>query len=251
MTAMDETLRGRVALVTGGGSGLGRACARLLAERGASVAVNYARSAGEAAETVRELEAAGGHAVALQADIADPGAVAELVRGVERELGPVDVLVANAGTTAYIPSDQLDRITVDVWDRILRVNVVGTFLCIQAVAGSMVERGFGRVVVVSSNAAFGGAGSSIPYSVSKGALVTLTQCLARTLAPSVTVNAVAPGWMLTPWVDKHLPEDVAAKLRADPAGTTDVNEVARLVVDLAANGSVTGQAVVADAGEAG
>lgn len=241
-------LGGRVALVTGGGSGLGRACALRLAEEGLDVAVNYSVSRDEAEGTASEIRASGRRAVAVQADVADPDAVGEMARRIESELGPVDVLVANAGTTSYVPYAELDRLTVELWDRILRVNVVGTFLCVQAVAAGMRERGFGRVVLVSSNSAFGGSGSSIPYTVSKGAVVTLTQCLARALAPAVTVNAVAPGWMLTPWIDKHVPADVAAALREDPSAAVPVEEVARLVVDLAANGAVSGQTIVADRG---
>jgi NAD(P)-dependent dehydrogenase (short-subunit alcohol dehydrogenase family) len=148
-----------------------------------------------------------------------------------------------------VPYAELDRVTPELWQQILGVNLIGTFGCVQRIAPGMLERGFGRIVAISSNSALGGTGSSIPYVVSKGALNTLVLCLARALAPTVQVNAVAPGWMRTPWVDKHLPEELAAALRDPAANPADVEEVAAVVVGIAANASVTGQIVVVDRGE--
>jgi 3-oxoacyl-[acyl-carrier protein] reductase len=249
MASEERALDGRVALVTGGGTGLGRACALELAACGAAVAVNYARSRDAAEATADEIRAAGGRSLAAQADVADPAAVRDIVAEVERSLGPVDLLVANAGITEYVPIEELERLDVELWERILGVNVVGTFLSAQAVAAGMKQRGFGRIVLVSSNSAFGAPGSSIPYIVSKGAIVTLAQCLARALAPHVLVNAVAPGWMLTPWVDKYLPPQLAEELRSDASAAVDVEDVARLVVSVLSSDSLTGQAIVADRGE--
>jgi 3-oxoacyl-[acyl-carrier protein] reductase len=249
MGGAERELEGRVALVTGGGTGLGRACALELARRGAAVAVNYARSADAAKSTADEIRAGGGRAVAVQADVADPAAVDAMAAEVERSLGPSDLLVANAGITEYVPFEQLDRLDVDLWERILGVNVVGTFLSVQSVVAGMRERGFGRIVLISSNSAFGASGSSIPYAVSKGAIVTLAHCLARALAPDVLVNAVAPGWMQTPWVDKYLPAELAAELRSDTTAAVDVDDVARLVASVLSSDSLTGQAIVADRGE--
>ncbi len=244
-----EALTGRAALVTGAGSGLGRAIGLALADAGAAVAVNYARSRADAEATVAEIEEAGGRAIAVRGDVSEPEAVGAMVRRVAAELAPVDVLVANAGTTAYVPLDELDAVTVELWERILRVNVLGAFLCVQAVVPAMLERRFGRIVAISSNAAVGGGASSIPYAVSKGALNTLVRCLAAALAPHVQVNAVAPGWMRTPWIEKHLPAPVAADLLDGGEHAVAVDDVARLVVDIAANGSITGQVVVVDRGE--
>jgi 3-oxoacyl-[acyl-carrier protein] reductase len=238
-----------VALVTGGGTGLGRAVAGRLAAEGAAVAVNYARSRDEAEAVAEEISAAGGRALAVRADVAVADDVSAMVEEIERGLGPIDVLVANAGTTSYVPYAELDRVTPELWQRILGVNLLGTFSCVQRIVPGMLQRGFGRIVAVSSNSALGGTGSSIPYVVSKGALNTLVLCLARALAPTVQVNAVAPGWMRTPWIDKHLPDELAAALQDPGANPADVDDVASVVVGLAANPSITGQIVVVDRGE--
>lgn len=249
MAGRETDLNGRVALVTGAATGLGRACALELASRGAAVAVNYARSRDAAEATADEIRAAGGRAQAVQADVADAAAVEAMSGEVERSLGPVELLVANAGVTEYVPFEELDGLDVELWERILGVNVIGTFLSVQAVAAGMARRGFGRIVLISSNSAFGASSSSIPYAVSKGAIVTLAQCLARALAPAVLVNAVAPGWMLTPWVDKYLPAHLTEELRSDAGAAVDVDDVARLVASVLSSSSLTGQTIVADRGE--
>lgn len=244
-----DVFRGRVALVTGGGTGLGRAISLRLASEGAAVAVNYASSRAAAEETAALIEADNGEAVAVQADVSDPDAVTRMLGEVQRALGRVDVLVANAGITEYVPFADLESLSAGLWERILRVNVIGAFLCAQAVAPGMQRRDFGRIVVVSSNAAFIASGSSIPYVVSKAALFSLTQCLARALEPAVQVNAVAPGWMLTPWVDKFLPAEVGEQIRSGAVPVVDPEDVARLVAHLASNRSITGQVVAVDRGE--
>jgi 3-oxoacyl-[acyl-carrier protein] reductase len=249
MAQVDGRLAGRVALVTGAGTGLGRASALQLAAEGAAVGVNYARSEAEAGSACAEIEAAGGRAVAVQADVGDEHAVAEMVREVASTLGPIDVLVANAAITEFVPFAELERLTVELWERLYRVNVIGAFLCVQAVVPAMLERGDGSIVLVSSNSTVTGGGSSIPYVASKGAVNTMTRCLARSLAPSIRVNAVAPGWMLTPWVDKYLPPEVTESLLATGRAVTPVEDVARAVVDVAANGSITGEVIVVDAGD--
>ena len=242
-------LAGHTALVTGGGTGLGRAIAGRLASEGVAVAVNYSRSRDEAEAVAAEIAGAGGRALAVRGDVSEPADVDAMVAEAEEHLGPIDVLVANAGTTSYVPYAELERVTPELWHRILGVNLLGTFSCVQRVAPGMLERGFGRIVAVSSNSALGGTGSSIPYVVSKGALNTLVVCLARALAPTVQVNAVAPGWMRTPWIEKHLPEEVAVEVLDSDADSADVEDVAAVVVGLAGNRAVTGQVVVVDRGE--
>ena len=242
-------LDGRVALITGGGTGLGRQAALGLAEQGVLVAVNYSRSRLAAGEVVQEIERRGGGSIAVQADVTNAIAVAEMVAKVESELGPVDILVNNAGTTHYVPFPDLEAVTEEIWQRIMDVNVTGAFLCSQAVAPGMQARGGGKIVNVASNSALTDAGSSIPYVVSKAALVSLSRCLARALAPTVQVNALAPGWMLTEWIDRYLPSDRAGEIRAGAVPLVPVEDVVRSLIGLLTNDSVTGAVSVVDRGE--
>ena len=234
-------LSGRVAIVTGGATGLGAEVCRQLAGAGARVGVNWSHS-GEAA---RELAAALGgpsSAIAVQADVRDEAAVLAMVSSVETALGaPVDLLVNNAGVTTYVPLGDLDSVSTQDWERILGVNVIGAWHCVKAVAAGMRARGKGSVVNVASDAVFLLEGSSLPYVVSKVALVALTQTLARALAPAVRVNAVAPGWMDTPWLDRYVPPDVAASLRRGEQPTVHVDAVAREILRLLADDTATGQ----------
>jgi 3-oxoacyl-[acyl-carrier protein] reductase len=239
---------GRVAVVTGGGSGLGRTVALKLAEHGAAVAVDYVRSEQSAQEVVGAIEAAGGRAVAVQADVSDPEAMVAMAQAVEDLLGPVELLVASAAVTEYVPFSEVERLTASMWERILGVNLVGAFLSVQALAPQLRARGSGSVVLVSSISAINATGSSIPYVVSKAGVVALAQCLARALAPAVRVNAVAPGWMLTPWIEKYLPPEIAENVRNEQL-TTPVDDVADAILGLLANESVTGSVVVVDRGE--
>ena len=240
-------IAGRVALITGGGTGLGRATALKLAGAGAHVAVNYSQSRKAAEAVAQEISDGETSGLAVQGDVSDPAAVQAMIQQVEDRLGPIDILMNNAGTTKYAPD--LSTVTVEHWERIFRVNVLGAFLCAQAVADGMQEREVGRILNVASNSAYSAAGSSLPYVVSKAAVVSLTQALAKELAPDVNVNAVAPGWMLTEWVDRHLPPDKAAELRSTAIAVVPVEDVARSAIEMIANDSITGQVVVIDNGE--
>jgi len=233
-------LEGRVAIVTGGGTGLGAEISRQLAEGGVRVAVNYSRSASEAEALATSLPT---QAMAVQADVRDDAAVRAMVLEVERRLaGPVELLVNNAGVTTFVPAPDLDAVTDDDWERILDVNVVGTWRCIRAVAGGMRDRRNGSIVNVASDAIVYLEGSSIPYVVSKVGVAALTRMLAVAIAP-VRVNAVAPGWMDTPWLDRYVPDEVAAALRRGDEPVVAVDVVAREVVRLLADGGATGEVV--------
>ena len=242
-------IEGRVALITGSGTGLGRQTALGLAHRGVLVAVNYSRSGDAAEQVVGEIEDGGGRSIAVRADVTDGVAVASMVASVEEALGPVDILINNAGITHYVPFPDLGGVTAEMWERIMDVNVTGAFLCTQAVAPGMQARGTGKIVNVASNSALTDAGSSIPYVVSKAALVSLTRCLARALAPAVQVNAVAPGWMLTEWIDRYVPPDRAEEIRAGAVPLVPVEDVVRAITGLITNDSVTGAVMVVDRGE--
>jgi len=234
-----QPLDGRVSIVTGGATGLGAEISRQLADAGALVAVNFSRSADAADALVAELPTP---AVAVRADVRDDDAVRAMAREVEDHFGaPLELLVNNAGVTTYVPAADLDAIDDDDWHRILDVNLVGTWRCIRAVAGGMRARGHGAIVNVASDAAVFLEGSSIPYVVSKVGVVALTTILARELAP-VRVNAVEPGWMDTPWLDRYVPDDVTAALRRGDEPTVPVGtvaaEVVRLLTDPAASGEI-------------
>ena len=231
-------LDGRVAIVTGGGTGLGAEVCRQLAAAGARVGVNYSRSEAAANELVASLATP---AVAVRADVRDDDAIRSMVVEVERSLGgPVELLVNNAGVTTYVEASDLEALSDDDWHTILDVNLVGTWRCVRALAAGMRARGAGAIVNVASDAAFLLEGSSIPYVVSKVGVVALTRVLADALTP-VRVNAVAPGWMDTPWLDRYVPGDVVDALRRGEEPVVGVGVVAREVVRLLADDGATGE----------
>jgi len=238
----------RSALVTGSATGVGRAVAVALAKRGLAVAVNYSRSQKEAEETAAEVRQAGVPALLCKADVANDGAVRAMVARCREEFGGLDVLVNNAGTTHFIDHADLDALTDEVWDGIFAVNLKGTFYACRAALPLLRERN-GSIVNVTSVAGLQGVGSSIPYAASKAALNCLTKSLARAFAPSVRVNAVAPGPILTRWLEGH-EEMVERSVQGTPLRRASTPEdVAEIVVFLALGGAMmTGQVVVVDGG---
>ena len=244
---MNGGLGGKVALVTGGGTGIGRATSLALAAEGAAVAVNYSRSRGDAEETASEIAARGGRAITVACDISDERGVDAMVAQVKRDLGRLDVLVNNAGTTKFIDHRNLDALTADVWDRILAVNVKGTFFCCRAAARVMSEGG--RIINIGSVAGVRGNGSSIAYAASKGAIHTMTLSLARALAPSITVNAIAPGLIETRWHGGHEAENAARSARFPVKRIGRPEDIAHIAVAFAtADNFLTGQVIVIDGG---
>jgi 3-oxoacyl-[acyl-carrier protein] reductase len=185
----------QVAVVTGGSRGIGRAISRRLAARGAAVCVNYAARSAEAESIVAEIGAAGGRAIAVQADVADGGAVERMVARVTAEVGPISVLVNNAGVAVPTTLDAYDPTALE---RMRRVNADGVIHTVGAIAPGMRERRYGRIVNIASNAAIG---TSLPsttfYAASKAEVLILTRRFAMELGRSgITVNAVAPGWVV-------------------------------------------------------
>src|SRR5262245_47269920 len=195
-------MKQKVALVTGSATGIGRAVALRFAKEGLSVAVNYSRSKQEAESTLAEVKRLGVPAILCEANVADEAAVEAMVRRCREELGGLDVLVNNAGTTRFIDHADLAAQTSEVWDEIFGVNVKGTFFCCRAAMPHLQERG-GSIVNVTSVAGLQGHGSSIPYAASKAALNCMTKSMARAFGPKVRVNAVAPGPVLTRWLADH------------------------------------------------
>lgn len=186
-----EKQNGKSVLVTGASRGIGAACARRFAEAGYAVAVNYRRSAGAALALVAEIEAAGGRAMAVEADVADPAAVGEMVDNVLDKFCQLDILVCNAGVASQ---GLLSDVSDGEWRRIFGVNVDGVFHCCRAVLPHFIHRKAGRIVTVSSMWGITGGACEVAYSASKAAVIGLTKALAKELGPSgITVNCVAPG----------------------------------------------------------
>lgn len=192
-------LNHKVVLVTGGGTGIGRATSLALSERGAIVAVNYSRSRSDAEETVQIIKNEGGRAIAIKADVSQDKEVREMVDTIAQQFGTVDLLVNNASITQHIPMVDLEAAIEEVWDDLFDVNVKGMFFYARAVAPFMKKNKQGSIVNLGSIAGQTGLGSSLPYAVSKAAVHGLTKSLARALAPDIRVNCVVPGAVATRW----------------------------------------------------
>jgi 3-oxoacyl-[acyl-carrier protein] reductase len=187
MTRLD----GRVALVTGAGRGIGAAIALALGREGAMVTVNYRRSQARAAEVVAAIQAGGSKAIAVQADVTDGAAVRRMVDETVAAFGPVDVLVNNAGIINAVP---LDRMSEETWDEMLASNLRSVFLCTRAVLPSMLERGRGKIISVTSQLGQKGMPNHTHYAAAKAGIIGFTRALAREVGPrGIHVNAIAPG----------------------------------------------------------
>jgi 3-oxoacyl-[acyl-carrier protein] reductase len=241
---MDGALIGRVALVTGASGGTGRAIALRLAGEGASVALGYGTSAEPAQELQSTIAADGGRAFAFGADLRKPEAAGELVDAVEAALGPVDVLVSNAGLGRM---QSLEDISSDDFDEMLAVNLRAPFLLAQRTLPAMRERGFGRVLFMSSVAAFTGGIIGPHYAASKAGLHGLTHFLATRLAPSgVTVNALAPALIKETGMLPGDPEELRRRVPLQRLGQPE--EVADLALAILRNPYLTNQVISIDGG---
>jgi 3-oxoacyl-[acyl-carrier protein] reductase len=242
-------LNGKVALVTGGGTGLGREISLQLAHQGMDIAVNYSRSEADAEQTVHDIKELGRRAIAVRADVSVDSQVKEMAQRVESELGRIDVLVNNAGYTVFVPFPDLDKMEESEWDRILDVNTKGPFLCSRAVAPAMQRQGAGRIINVTSISGLRAGGSSIAYAVSKAGEQMLARCLALALAPTITVNTIAPGIMDTRW-GRLWGDEAIERMAADSPlkRVPGLDDIAAAAVFLAKNGSMTRQTIVIDAG---
>ena len=241
-------LTGKVALVTGGGTGIGRATSLLFAQEGADVAVNFSRSESDAEDTVSEMQQLGSKGIAVCADISNDASVRSMVKEVVKMLGRLDILVNNAGTTQFVPTTDLEGMTEELWDRILGVNVKGTFFCSRAAIGAMRVYNGGQIVNVSSDSAFTGQGSSIAYTASKAAIINMTRALAISQAPEIRVNAVAPGVTETRWIQGIEPFADAYRRKNPLQRLARPEDVAEAIFGLVVNDFITGQTLVVDGG---
>ncbi len=244
-------LNGAVALVTGGNGGLGQRICHALAKEGAHVAVMYAQSRDQAEGVARELTSRYQcNAAAFQCEITDDASVAALVDSVVKRFGRIDILVNDAAYNCSVQFPDLDGLTMEVWDKIIAVNLTGPFRLTKAVAPVMKAQGRGRIVNIASVAGVGPTGSSIAYAVSKAGLIHLTKCMAVALAPNVLVNCVAPGLLEGTRATANLrPEFIAqgaaTSLLKKPA---DKDDCADMVVTLCRTETMTGQTTVIDSG---
>ncbi len=211
---MSETSR-PVAMVTGSGTGVGRACILQFARRGFDVVVNYSRSESDAIQTAADAESLGARTLLIRCDVADNTRVRNMVMEVNDAFGRMDALVNNAATTSFIDHGNLDALTEEMWDRMLNVNLKGAFFVTRASVDLLRASGAGSVVNVSSVAAMTGSGSSIAYCATKAGLNTMTKSLARVLAPEIRVNAVCPGPINSRWIKNGNPDWDIAEMVAD------------------------------------
>ncbi|MGH7408150.1 MAG: 3-oxoacyl-[acyl-carrier-protein] reductase [Candidatus Methylomirabilales bacterium] len=242
-------LSGRVALVTGGSRGIGRAICEALADAGAAVAINYQGSERAAREVAREIAEAGGIAEIFQADVSEREAVQRMKKQVLARFGRVDLLVNNAGITRDRTFVRMDE---EAWAAVLSVNLNGAFYCTKAFLDGMLERGYGRIVHISSIVGQMGNFGQANYAAAKAALLGFTKTLAKELATKgITVNAVAPGFIETEMV-AAVPEEVRGKIvKQIPMGRLGTaQEVAKGVVFLLSGDAsyITGQTLNVNGG---
>jgi len=245
-------LRGKTALVTGGASGIGFATCQMLAKFGATVAVNFLEDDPRGPEAVGKLIDAGGRAIMAPGNVGDADDAPRMVQKAVAELGRLDLLFANAGTPGTrrrITPPELDLITEELWQQLLAVNLLGVFRCAKAAAPAL-KAAHGAIVSTASIAGLGRAGSSLAYSATKAGVVSLTQNLARALAPEVRVNAIAPGavdssWMVE-WTNEERQQSIERALLKRRCTTDDLAEVVLFLGFGAA--MVTGQTITVDGG---
>jgi 3-oxoacyl-[acyl-carrier protein] reductase len=253
--ARARVAQNRVAIVTGGATGVGAATALALARRRYRIAINYSRSAREAEETVALCRDAGADACAIQGDVAQDADCRRIVAAAAERFGRIDALVNSAGATQFVPLSDLDGQSAEDFQQIYAVNVIGPYQMARAAAPHMRRGGNGAIVNVSSVGSLNGNGSSYSYVTSKAALNTLTLALARNLAPDIRVNAVLPGLIETRWLRVGLGDEAYQRVRdgwADAAAlgkTCTAEDVAQTIVWLLDEAAlVTGQLLTVDGG---
>lgn len=242
-------IKGKTAVITGGGTGIGRAIALDLAKKGANVAIVYSRSVEDAEKTANDVRAHGVRAEIYQTDVSNNEQVKNMAKQVLSDFNSVDILVNNAGTTNYVDLDDLDGMLEEYWDRAFSINVKGMFFVSRAFAEEL-RKQKGCIVNITSIAGINGMGSSMAYAASKAAGISVTKSLARVLAPDVRVNSIAPGIVMTRWVEgreDHVRNIGSGSLLGRVAYPEDVSNMA---IGLIEGGDfVTGQTIIVDGGK--
>ena len=241
-------LKGKTAIITGGSTGIGRAIALKLASNGVNIAINYSKSLEEAQKTIDEVRKLGVQGDIYKANVSNSLKVEEMCKSVMNDFGKIDILVNNAGTTNYVALEDLNGLLDEYWDNAFNVNVKGAFYTSRCCQKEL-KKNNGCIINITSIAGFNGTGSSIAYSASKAAGISLTKSLAHVFAPEVRVNSIAPGIVLTRWVEGQ--EDHIKKYSdGTPLGRVatpeDVAEMASAIIQ--GGDFVTGQTLVVDGG---
>lgn len=246
------SLSGQIALITGASRGIGRGTALSLAKHGMAVAVNYSRSEEEALDVVEQIHSDGGEAIAVRADVSIRSEVESMVAAVEKAFGKIDLLMNNAGVAVDV---SIAEMTDEAWDRVLDVNLRGTFLCSQVASRGMLARRSGRIINVSAATAMRGRKNGANYCAAKAGILALTKCFALELAPHIRVNTLLPGFTATQDVIERFnlddPDAKARILQTIPMGyMADVGEIANGVLFLASDLSnhMTGQMLCINGG---
>jgi 3-oxoacyl-[acyl-carrier protein] reductase len=242
------------ALVTGAATGIGRSAAIALAKHGYDVVVNYSRSEEAAKSTAREAQAAGARTVAYRCDVSDDASVRAMLGATEKEFGRLDVLINNAGTTVDVEPKNFDEMTVEAWNRVFAVNVLGLFLVTRAAVPLLRKSPNGCIVNTCSIAGLRPSAQPLPYAASKAAVANLTKTLANALGPQIRVNAVAPGWIEGEWMKRTLAGNyeglMARRAKYTPLKRCCTEEdVADSMLSLILhNRFVTGEIIIVDGG---
>ena len=243
----------KVALVTGGATGIGKSAVLALARAGYDVAINYSSSETAARETSREAEKLGAKTLLVKCDVSDEAGVRSMLDSINKTFGRLDVLINNAGTTAAWKTKDLDSLSLDEWDRVFAVNVRGLFQVTRA-AAPLLRVNKGCVVNTASIVGLRPGPQPPPYAASKAAVVNLTKTLAWNLGPEIRVNAVAPGWMEGDWMKRMLKdnyEDLMGKrAKSTPLKrVVTADDVAQTMMSLIeSNRFVTGEVIAIDGG---
>jgi 3-oxoacyl-[acyl-carrier protein] reductase len=242
-----------VALVTGAGSGIGRATAVALAGAGFDVVINYSRNESAAAETAKQAQEKAAKTLLFKCDVSDDPSVRKMLAAVDQQFRRLDALVNNAGTTTTVKPEDFEALTAEEWDRVFAVNVRGLFQVTRA-SVPLLKKAGGSIVNTASIVGLRPGPQPLPYAASKAAVVSLTKLLALNLAPEIRVNAVAPGWMEGDWMKRMLADRyddlMARRARSTPLRRCVTSQdVAEVIVNLiTSNRLVNGEVVVVDGG---